>query len=194
MIILYGGKTSSAGRAQLTLEYSGVEYEYKPINPKESQARASLVSVNPSGRLPYLIDGDVRLQNAVAICFYIAEKYCAQIWSSSSDERSAIYDWSLWGITELDYKVRAVLGAPLADEDQHRTIQRLLDELETRLSGRGYLVGQRLTVADLIVGWTVSFTAASQRWKLQPYSQAWLQVLRSRPAWARVGAANIHAT
>src|SRR5262245_26582684 len=92
---------SSAGRSLWMLEEVGVPYEYKKVNLREEAARSEYKKVNPGGKVPFLIDGDVRLAESIAINFYLAEKYKPELWPGDLAERALVYQWSLWSITNL---------------------------------------------------------------------------------------------
>jgi glutathione S-transferase len=197
MIHFYGAPATSAGRTHLMLEECGVAYEYHRIRLRDPASKAELVKVNPGGRIPFLIDGSVHLQESIAIDFYLAEKYAPQLWSTSLEERALLTMWSLWSITNLQDAVMDVMyhsfilpAAKRHDdivEDGKQRTQQLLDELEVALTGL-YLVGQRYTVADIHAASVVNLADRGGAGKIGPRTATWLNGIRARPAYQRVSA------
>jgi len=62
MIIFYGAPNSSAGRTHWALEEIGVPYEYRRIDTRKGETKTEAFrAVSPGGKIPALVDGDVRL-------------------------------------------------------------------------------------------------------------------------------------
>ena len=198
-IQFYGAPMSSAARTHVMLEECGVPYEYHRINNRDPEARAAYLKINPGGKIPYLVDGDLALVESVAINFYLAEKYAPQLWSADLAERARIYSWSLWGISTLQHDALRVMHHSMIVPAEHRSafevetgkkgVQRYLDHLESELPAGGYLVGDRFTVADLNVGSVVTMASMMAMGRVGPKSQAWLDAVRSRPSFKKVLAA-----
>ena len=197
MIHFYGSPMSSAGRTHVMLEECGVAYEYHQVEMRDPAARAAYVKVNPGGKVPFLIDGALRIPESIAINFYLAEKYAPQLWSAELSERARIYAWSLWGITTLQGEALRVLHHVLiAPEDKRSSyeiehgkqqVQRHIDHLESEVDG--FLVGGRFTVADINVASVVNLCVALDAAKLGPRTAAWLEMNKARPAWQRAATA-----
>ena len=63
-------------RARWVLQELGVEFEVVTINMLKGENRSpEFLAVNPAGKLPVLVDGDLILTESVAIVLYLAEKY-----------------------------------------------------------------------------------------------------------------------
>jgi glutathione S-transferase len=102
MIRFFGSPASSAGRTHWLLEELQVPYDYQRVNTREGQTRTpEYLAMNPSGKVPFLEDGDIKLFESVAINFYLAEKYGGSLWASALPERALIYQWSLWAVATL---------------------------------------------------------------------------------------------
>jgi len=187
---------SSAGRTHLVLEECGAPYEYHKVDFRDAAARAEYLKVNPLGKVPFIVDGDLRLHESIAINFYLAERYAPQLWSSDVADRARIYAWSLWGISTLQPEIARVMrhGSMLPPEQRvaheletgGKMTQRYIDDLEQALPASGFLAGGKLSVADLNVGSTVNLAAAFGAAKLGPRVQAWLDALKARPAWKKI--------
>ena len=196
MIDFYGAPASSAGRTHLLLEEIGVPFTYHKVNLRDPAAKAEYAKLNPNARVPFIVDGDVRLSESIAISFYLAEKYAPQLWSDDPVERARICEWSLWSITNLQNEcMRFAHHSMLVPAEQRSSYeaehgkantQKLLDELERAMPESRFLVGNRLTVADINVASVVNLAAAFGGGTLGPKTKAWLDSLKARPAWQSV--------
>ncbi|SDE39389.1 maleylacetoacetate isomerase [Kordiimonas sp. UBA4487] len=79
MRILYGYfRSSAAFRVRIALGLKGLDYEHRAINLKpgvSEQKSEDYLKLNPQGRVPYFIDGDVALSQSPAILEYLDEAY-----------------------------------------------------------------------------------------------------------------------
>lgn len=79
MRILYGYfRSSAAYRVRIALGLKGLEYQHKAVNLKPGVSEhksADYMALNPQGRVPYLIDGEVSLSQSPAILEYLEEAY-----------------------------------------------------------------------------------------------------------------------
>lgn len=58
------------------LEELGVPYEVRPISlSKNEQKEEWFLKINPNGRIPAMLDGDIRVFESGAIMLYLAEKH-----------------------------------------------------------------------------------------------------------------------
>ncbi len=198
MIHFYGSPMSSAGRTHVMLEECGVPYEYHQVNMRDPAAKGDYLKINPGGKVPFLVDGDLRLPESIAINFYLAEKYAPQLWSFDLDERAHLYAWSLWAISTLQNEALRVLHHVMIAPSEHRSdyeiehgkkhVQRYLDHLEAQLPADGLLVGGRYTVADINVASVVNLCGALGA-QLGAKTTAWMAASKARPAWQKAAAA-----
>ena len=67
-------------RARWVLQELGVEFESVTINMLEGEHRSpEFLTLNPAGKLPVLVDGDLILTESVAIVLYLAEVPSSQV-------------------------------------------------------------------------------------------------------------------
>ncbi|HMJ57123.1 MAG TPA: glutathione S-transferase family protein [Polyangiaceae bacterium] len=200
MIRFFGSPASSSGRTHWLLEELQVPYEYRRVNRREGQTRTpEFLAMNPSGNLPFLQDGDIKLFESVAINFYLAEKYGGSLWTTALPERALIYQWSLWAVATLQPVVldimyhSAVLPEPERDArvvDRARaSLPRYLQTLETSLDQKQYLVSDTFSVADINAASVVNI-APAVGFSLDgyPVTKAWLQRLKGRAAYQKAAA------
>jgi maleylpyruvate isomerase len=76
-VLLYTYFLSSASyRVRIGLHLKGIAYEAVFVDlAAREQLEGDYVAVNPEGRVPYLVDGDVRLSQALAILEYLDETH-----------------------------------------------------------------------------------------------------------------------
>lgn len=74
---LYGyWRSSAAYRVRIALALKGLDYEHKGIDLRTgAQSGVGFKSLNPQGLVPYLIDGEVGLNQSLAIIEYLDEIY-----------------------------------------------------------------------------------------------------------------------
>jgi glutathione S-transferase len=197
-IQFYGAPMSSSGRTHLMLEETGVPYDYHRVNLRDPEAKAAYLAINPGGKIPFLIDGDLAIPESVAINFYLAETYAPAMWAKDVKDRARIYAWSLWSISTLQHEELRVLHHTMIVPTEHRSAfevetgkkntQRYLDYLDAQLPASGFLVGGAYSVADLHVASVVNLAVSMWGAKLGPKAQAWFDPIKARPAWKKVAA------
>ncbi|MDJ0790066.1 MAG: maleylacetoacetate isomerase [Myxococcota bacterium] len=68
-------RSSASYRVRIGLEWKGIDREDRFVDlGKGQQLEAAYLEENPEGRVPLLVDGDVRLGQALAILEYLEEK------------------------------------------------------------------------------------------------------------------------
>jgi glutathione S-transferase len=193
---LYGISGSRAIRAIWGIEETGIAYEHIPVSYGADSKGADYLAVNPNGRIPALVDGDLQLFESMAINLYLAKRYGGALYPSSAKDEALTWQWSLWAISEIEpLQMQIVIQKIFTPEDKRnpkvveqaaRGLQRPLKVLNASLDGRDWLVGGAFSVADLnvasvmhlmrMIGFDYSEHANVQRWADACYA---------RPAFAR---------
>ena len=162
MIQLYGVRQSRALRCLWALEELGVPYEHVPTNFAIDAQQPEFKAINPNGRIPALVDGDVVLFESMAINLYLAKRYDTKgLYPKELADEARAIQWSFWGMTETESLLlqvlmnRAFLPAPQRDESIAKAgeeqLARPLAVLDGALAGRRHLLGDAFTIADLNV-------------------------------------------
>lgn len=191
-ITLYGVAASRAFRCIWMLKELGVAFEHNPIHYTDPALKAPpFTDMNPNGRIPILQVDDFVMFESLAINQYLAEKFGGGLAGASAEERAAIAQWTMWAATSVEtdlgnwaYHTMFLPEAerkPEVAKQALENVQKPLSILDGVLAKRGWLVGDRFTVADLNVA-AVCYRALGLDMPDKPHFKAWLAKCWSRPA------------
>ena len=101
---LYEFAPTRSIRARWTLQELGVEFEPITVNLVAGEHhRPDFLQLNPAGKLPVLVDGDLVLTESIAIVVYLAEKYRDKgLLPTDPVQRAEVNRWLLFTATELE--------------------------------------------------------------------------------------------
>ena len=197
MATLYHAKNTRSMRVLWVLEELGVKAEIKSLPFPPSKLQPDYLAVNPTGTVPTLIDGPVRLTESMAICEYLAAKHDSPLLVGTDDPaRTEFVQWLWYGESTLMTPLSRIAtvsrlqrtGADIdaVIEDARNNAGVRLGALERRLEGRDFLVAGRLTLADISAGYPLHLVGLfGIDHMLGPRSAAYRERLRSRPAYQR---------
>src|SRR5271170_1479565 len=190
---IYGIARTRAFRALWMAEELAVPYEHLPIEIGEVGARSpEFRSLNPNGRLPFIVDGDFALFESMAITLYLAKKYSTgQLYPSLLRDEALAWQWSFWAISEVDrgvniWSLHAVRLPPAERnaalrEEALKVIATPFKVLDAAVAQQPYLLGDAFTVADLNVAAVIS-RAVDMDLSASLHLKAWLVRCLERPA------------
>lgn len=166
-----------------------VEHEDIVVNVLGSeQEKLAYRAVNPMGKVPALVDGDVVVTEAAAICAYLADRFPERGLAPEpgSRERGAYYRYlfiagttlePVFSLASLDFEHPAPQSAGWGD------VTRALATIESMTPEKGWALGERFTAADVVFGGTLDFLVVLVGLEPSPRVAAYLERLRSRPAY-----------
>ncbi|KAM0201603.1 hypothetical protein ACHAPI_001648 [Fusarium lateritium] len=165
-ITLYTEGTPNGLKASIVLEELGLEYKVVTLDlSKHEQKEAWYLDINPNGRIPALTDKDetgneVRIFESGAILLYLVAKYdkhnkisypygSKEHWESVSwigglgPMQGQANHFTRYAPEKLKYPIDRYV------KETHRLYRTL--ERQLAKNGTGYIVGDRVTVADIAV-------------------------------------------
>ena len=196
---LFGTSKSRALRSLWGIEEVGIEFEHVPVHYGAESKAPEYLSINPNGRIPALIDGDLQLFESMAINLYLAKRYGGALYPADAADEARTWQWSVWGISEIEpLQMQIVIQRLFTPEDKRDAkveeravngLQRPLKVLDAALAARDWLVGAQFSVADLNLA-AVMHLMKSMRVDIGEYAavQRWLTACHARPALARARA------
>jgi glutathione S-transferase len=202
MVTVYSAPNTRAIRVIWVLEEIGAKAEIKSMPYPPRKHAPDYFAVNPTGMVPLLIDGEVRLSESMAICDYLATKHGSPLVVPTNDpERPQFLQWLWYGESTLmtplsrlnivrqverqfERKGGPEVDAIIAGARDH--VAERLKMLEQRLEGRDFLAAGRLTLADISVSYPLHLVGMLGLDNLLgPRSAAYHDRLRARPAYQR---------
>jgi glutathione S-transferase len=174
-----------------------LEFEFVDLT-KGVQRTPEYLALNPSGRAPTLVDGDLKLGETAAIAQYLASQTPNSLWPDDVRARADIMRWQSWQIAHwsgdacepllVERIVKQILKAGPPDE---AIVARALEAfnreakvLEAHLAKQRWLVGDTVTLADFGVAPSL-FYAERASLPLADYRniREWFGRVAALPCW-----------
>ena len=196
---IYGVPGSRADRSLWAIEETGIEYEHVKTNFGEESKADEYLEINPNGRIPALIDGDLKLFESMAINLYLTKHYAGDLYPTNLNDEAKANQWSVWAISEIEpLQMQIVIQkffVPKDKQDQavidqaSKGLVRPLKVLDHALRDSDYLLGEKFSVADLNVA-GVMLLLKAVKFDFDPFQNvsAWIEKCHARPALERARA------
>jgi glutathione S-transferase len=191
---LYEFPPTRSLRVRWILQELGVDFEPMRVNLQAGGNRQpEFLAINPAGKVPTLVDGDEVLTESAAIALYLGEKYADKgLLPRDLSERAQVYRWMLFAVTELEQPLwRITRHTRLYPEDRRLPAEialaredflRMVPVLDAQLNGRKFVVGERFSVADPVIAYTLDWANILQLLDDFPKLVDYMEAMYSRPA------------
>jgi glutathione S-transferase len=190
-----GNIKSRALRVLWMLEEIGQPYSLQVEMPRSDAVRA----LNPLGKVPVLIVDDVPLTDSTAILTFLADRHGALTFPAGTIERARQDGRTNFVLDEMDAVLWTASRHSFVLPEEHRLpeiktslkweFERSVRSFETLLGDGPFLMGETMTIADIIAahcgGWAVTAKFPLE----SPVFRDYVERLRARPAFARALAA-----
>jgi GST-like protein len=200
MLKFYFNASPNPAKVALFLEESGLPYEVIPVDTRKGeQFGKDFVALNPNGKVPTIVDGDVTVFDSSAILLYLAEKTGQFLPAGGLKGRGELLSWMMFVASGVGpYSGQAVHFRHFAPKGLGYAVDRYLFEarrhygiLDARLSSRPYVLGDDYTIVDMAAwGWAraIPFVLGDDAWNALPNLKRWLDTISARPAAKRAEA------
>lgn len=190
---LYGTVPSRALRVLWLLRELDIECEVVTVNLGTGEQRGpDFRALNPAGKIPVLVDGDVVLTESVAITLYLAEKYPGKgLIPTSLADRAQMYRWIFFLVTEIELPLwRIALHTRIYEAAERRPEEvalatrdgrAMIDVIENHMQDREFFVGDHLTVADLNAAYLLDWANLENLLEDAPRLRTYLAAMYARP-------------
>ncbi|MFO0561994.1 MAG: glutathione S-transferase family protein [Polyangiales bacterium] len=194
-ITLYHHPFSRASTVVWMLEEVGVPYELSYVDfTTGAQKKPDFLAINPMGKLPTLVDGDVVATEVAAIGLYLADRYAHGKLAPALDDpaRATYFRWALYApsVIEPGSVAKASKWEFKASQVGWGDYASMLETIERAVSHGDFLLGERFTMADVIFGATLRYMLRFNMIEPRAAYRAYIDRLEARPALARADAIN----
>jgi glutathione S-transferase len=189
--------SNNCRRVNATVQHLGLDIEIVEQGMGDLKTPEFLAN-NPNGKVPTLVDGDLKLWESRAMMQYLAStKPGNTLWPNDPKKQANIARWQFWESSHLSRGT-----APFAFENLFKKIFMKQDAdpaalaagakefhtfapvLNAQLESNKWITGEELTLADFSVGACFSYAEASGLpWNDYPHIRAWWTRLNEIPAW-----------
>ena len=195
-ITLYYSPQTRATGTRVLLEELGAPYDLHVLNMKAGEQRQpAYLAINPLGKVPVIRHGEALVTEQVAITIHLADLFPEAGLTPALDDpgrgpylRWIAYYGSSFEPALIDKFMKrepaSQMQSPYSDYDS------MLGVLEAQLSRGPYLLGERMTAADILWGvafsWTMMFGIVPKKDVFVRYAER----MTARPAFQRINAAD----
>ncbi len=191
MYTVIGGVRSRTLRVLWMLEELGQPYQHLPAAPRSDEVRAH----NPAGKVPVLLVDGTPLTDSTAILTYLADRHGQLTFPAGSLDRARQdghtqflldeFDALLWTASRHSFILPEELRVSAVKDSLKWEYERSLERLDERIGDGPYLMGEAMTVPDIIAahcaGWAVNAKFPEPNESVQAYFDR----LRGRDAFRR---------
>ena len=160
MLRVLGRATSgNVQKVLFLLEELGIPYQREDYGRQFNNTQdAAYLGLNPNGKVPTLVDGDVVVWESNTILRYLATKHGATaLYPADPAQRSQVERWMDWQLASLNTPYLGIFKEakkPAGErgstwEADAKELKAQLDILEKGTSGRAFLAGKDLSLADI---------------------------------------------
>jgi glutathione S-transferase len=180
-------------RVRWTLQELDADFEPIRVNLAAGEhRRPEFLKINPVGKIPVLVDGDRVLTESVAIVLYLAEKYSYKgLLPAGLNERAQVNRWLMFAATELEQPLwRISRHTALYPEEQRLPgdvilasgeFKEMASVLEKHMQGRQFVAGDSVSVADLVMAYTLDWGNEYKLLDHCPQLLAYMKRMYARP-------------
>lgn len=198
MMQLHYFPSNASMTPHMVLEELGVPYELVLVDrTKNAHHAPGYLKLNPNGKIPVLVDGDLVLYETAAITLHLADTHAGAGLAPplGTAERAHFYKWLMWLSNTLQAEMPLYFysdrwadnpeGAAAVKRHAEAHIAAMVDQLEAELAKHGgpWFLGAQYSVLDpyvlMLCRWTRGMARPARTLpQLGPY----LQRLLARPA------------
>ena len=163
MLKFYYSGAPNPMKIALFLEEAALPYEAVPVDTRRGeQHRPDYLTVNPNGKVPAIVDGDVAVFDSSAILLYLAEKTGKFLPAKTDPARGDLLSWMFFVASgvgpffgqSVHFRNYAPEKIPYALNRYAFEARRHAGILDHRLAARKYMLGDAYTIVDMNVwGW-----------------------------------------
>jgi glutathione S-transferase len=190
---LYAFAPTRSIRVRWILQELGVDFESVSVNTMAGETRhPDFLKINPAGKVPVLVDGDLVLTESVAITIYLAEKYPHKgFLPADIQQRSQVYRWILFAATELEQPIWRIarhtklypehLRLPAEVSLARQEFADMVAVMEAHMQDCQFIIGNTVTIADFVCAYTLDWASMAGLLDGYPLLYDYMKRMFARP-------------
>lgn len=194
MYKVLGTANTRAFRVMWMLEELDQPYNHVPAAPQSD----GVVAFNPSGKVPVLIEDGTPITDSTAIIQYLADRHGALTHKAGTIERARQdsltqflldeFDAVLWTAARHTFVLPEELRVSAIKDTLRWEFQRSQQILKQRAGNGPFLMGEMMTVPDIILTHCLGWAQAARFPLMDCWDEKYLVKMRARPAYLRADA------
>ena len=194
MYKVLGTANTRAFRVMWMLEELDQPYDHVRAAPQSD----GVVAFNPSGKVPVLIEDGTPITDSTAIIQYLADRHGALTHKAGTIERARQdsltqflldeFDAVLWTAARHTFVLPEELRVSAIKDTLRWEFQRSQQILKQRVGNGPYLMGEVMTVPDIILTHCLGWAHSARFPLMDCWDQNYLLKMRARPAYLRADA------
>lgn len=186
-------------RPRWLLEEIGVDYEKVTVGVFTGDThKPEYLAQNPTGKVPFLIEGEAAIFESGAILIYLADRYGLGTIAPALDDpaRAEYLQWLFFAQTTIEGPATQLFANRTFLSGRANAVERAAAaeaELIAKapivsavLESRTYLLGDRFTAADIMLGSSLYWVKGGGSLDKLPILAAYYDRLSHRPAFERI--------
>jgi len=147
----------------MTIRALGIEHELHVVDLLQGEhKKPDYLKINPRGKVPAIVDGDLSLGESRALMCYLCNEYAngfkKDLYPSAPAARAKVDQMLYVGeafeaviMQQYPATPLVIFGGQPLDESKRPLLDKALDELEGYLTESTFVAGDNLTIADFII-------------------------------------------
>lgn len=191
MYTVIGSVKSRAARVLWILEELGVPYTHDPAQPRSE----GVTALNPSGKVPVLVEDGVPITDSTAIMQYLADKHGALTYPAGTLDRARQdsltqflldeFDAALWMAARHSFILPEELRQSAIKDSLKWEFERSQKTLVARMGKGPFLMGDQMTVPDILLAHCLVWAKGAKFPVSEPALDDYLARMQERPAFRR---------
>lgn len=194
--VLYHMPQTRGGTTLWMSEELGDVCTVKLVNLKNGEGRTKeFLKLNPMGKVPTLVHKGVTVTEAAAICAHLADAFPAKglAPATGDPQRGAYYRWMFFAPSCIEPMMLDKLGRVTRENATaagHGDYDRVMASIGQALSAGPYLLGDKFSAADVVMGSTLNFATLFGAVPNEGAVRAYVDRVKARPAFQSMMAKN----
>lgn len=188
---LYWAPQTRSTRAIWMLEEAALDYEMEVVKIRDENRKDAVEfrRASPMGKVPALVDGDCAMSESAAICLYVADRYAPGKLAPALDAptRGKFLYWLMYtpAVVEPAMSEKFNGVAPNRGRSGWGDFDAMIETWETTLNGNDWILGDRFTAADVMLGSSAVFLRMFDMLPESAVLSAYADRCLARPAYAK---------